>query len=358
MSRPDFAAKLLAWHRRCGRRDLPWQHPRSAYRVWVAEVMLQQTQVATVIPYFRRFVRRFPGFAALARAPLGEVLAAWSGLGYYARARHLHRAAQRIVAEHGGRFPRRFDQAAALPGLGRSSAAAVLAQAFGQRHAILDGNVKRVLARCFAVPGWPGEKAVAERLWALAESLLPEHDLPDYTQAIMDLGALVCRRRRPRCEACPLAGDCRARAAGRVEDFPAPRPRRAKAERRLQMLLVCDPERGVLLRRRPPDGLWGGLLGPPELDAADDPHPWLRRHLGRVAPLADWPTLRHELTHLRLHIRPRVYRLLGDGPAGDDWVWYDPAGAAGPLAAPVARLVARLKREVLQVDARSTEEPA
>ncbi|MGH8528857.1 MAG: A/G-specific adenine glycosylase, partial [Nevskiales bacterium] len=205
----DLAARVLRWYDRHGRHDLPWQHPRSAYRVWLAEIMLQQTQVATVVPYFESFLTRFPELQALAAASLDEVLELWSGLGYYARARNLHRAAVQICAEHAGEFPREFSAVAALPGIGRSTAGAILAQAFGQRHAILDGNVKRVLARYHAINGWPGDPQIAARLWHQAEQHLPQRRLADYTQALMDLGATLCTRRNPDCAACPLQRDCR-----------------------------------------------------------------------------------------------------------------------------------------------------
>ena len=247
MSPKPFHRRLLHWFRHHGRHDLPWQSPRDAYRVWVSEIMLQQTQVATVIPYFERFMARFPDLASLASADLDQVLHLWTGLGYYARARNLHRAAGVIVAEHGGRFPTDFEAVLALPGIGRSTAGAILAQACDQRHAILDGNVRRVLARHRAIEGWPGQKAVENTLWALAEELTPAEDVADYTQAIMDLGATVCTRSQPRCAACPLAEDCQARAAGRQADFPGRRPRKALPERHTRMLLLRDAEGQVLL---------------------------------------------------------------------------------------------------------------
>jgi A/G-specific adenine glycosylase len=239
-----IAARLLAWHARCGRHDLPWQRqlqePGSAYRVWVSEIMLQQTQVATVIPYFERFMQRFPRVRDLADAPADEVLHLWTGLGYYARARNLHRAARMIRDEHGGEFPRTLESVMELPGVGRSTAGAVLAISTGERHAILDGNVKRVLSRFYAVDGAPDDNATAERLWLLAESETPHTDVATYTQAIMDLGATVCTRARPRCNECPIAADCRARLTSRQSELPA--PKRKRAARRLRhaiMLVAC-----------------------------------------------------------------------------------------------------------------------
>jgi A/G-specific adenine glycosylase len=339
----EFAAVLLAWYDREGRRDMPWLDDRTPYRVWISEIMLQQTRVATVIPYFQRFVSRFPGVAELAAAPLDEVLHHWSGLGYYARARNLQRAAQRIMSEHAGRIPEEHAALCALPGIGRSTAGAILTQAFGQRHPILDGNVKRVLARLHAVPGWPGEAVVERRLWTLAERHTPDARVADYTQAIMNFGATVCRRARPACAACPAAAGCAAHALGRVGEFPAPRPRRARPLRQTRMLLLRDAAGAVLLERRPPQGIWGGLWCPPELGeepAAD----WALRVLGATIetarPLA---TVRHGFSHFDLEIEPLPARVAA-APAAlmepDRWVWYNARSPAKVgLAAVVSRLI-------------------
>lgn len=306
----DFAARLLAWFDQHGRRNLPWQQPRSAYRVWLSEVMLQQTQVATVVPYFERFVARFPDFRALAAASADEVLQLWAGLGYYARGRNLHRAAQRIVAEYGGEMPRDFDAVLALPGVGRSTAAAILAQAFGARHAILDGNVKRVLARHGAIAGWPGASAVAARLWSRSEALLPQERLADYTQALMDLGATVCTARVPACAICPVAADCAARLAGTVARYPAPKPRRERPRRRAGLLLVEDRQGRLLLERRPPAGIWGGLWCLPMIDENESADEVLLRRYGLVtAPAGELPALHHAFTHFDLELRPQRRRL-------------------------------------------------
>ncbi|NGP53369.1 A/G-specific adenine glycosylase [Thioalkalivibrio sp. XN8] len=342
-----FAARLLAWFDRCGRRDLPWQLERSAYRSWVSEIMLQQTQLATVIPYFERFMARFPTVAELAAAPLDEVLHLWSGLGYYARARNLQRAAQQVVAEHGGELPRDLEGLQALPGIGRSTAGAILAQAHGRRHPILDGNVKRVLARVHAVAGWPGRSAVERRLWELAEAHTPAERVGDYTQAIMDLGATVCRRSRPACEACPVAADCIACRTGRQADFPAPRPRRERPLRRTRMLLLQDAAGAVLLERRPPSGVWGGLWCPPEL-AGESPVDWGERVLGaRLRPAPALAAVRHGFTHFELEITPLRARL-ERAPArvleSDRWVWYNARSPAKfGLAAVVGRLITALQ---------------
>ena len=263
-SRADFAQALIRWQKQAGRHDLPWQQPgraRDPYRVWLAEIMLQQTQVATVIPYYVRFLARFPDLARLAAAPAEEVMALWSGLGYYARARNLQRAAQDVVAKHGGRFPRRIEDIGSLPGVGRSTAAAIAVFAFGARAAILDGNVRRVLARVFGIEGFPGEKKVEARLWALAEALLPRRDLVAYTQGLMDLGATLCRLRRPRCGECPVAASCVARREDRIAGLPTPRAKRAVPQRSVTLLVLRSRGR-VLLEQRPPHGR---LVGDPPI---------------------------------------------------------------------------------------------
>lgn len=338
----DFAARLLAWHARHGRHDLPWQRRRTAYRVWISEIMLQQTQVATVIPYYRRFLARFPGVRALAEASLDEVLHLWTGLGYYARARNLHQAAQAIHDRHGGRFPKDFAAVAALPGIGRSTAGAILALAFEQRHPILDGNAKRVLARHGAVKGRPGERRVEQKLWALAEKRTPARHVADYTQAIMDLGATLCTRARPRCGDCPVAGDCRAHALGRETDFPSMRPTRELPVRRTRMLLVRQ-DGAVLLERRPPAGLWGGLWGFPEIAADADPDAWCRRRFGTTPrTVQPRPLLRHTFSHFHLDIEPVEIALAGTAAVRDEGVGrWQPLGETPRLglAAPVKRLL-------------------
>lgn len=351
----DFAARLLAWFERHGRHDLPWQQPRSAYRVWLSEVMLQQTQVATVRPYFERFVARFPDFASLAQAPADELMRYWAGLGYYARARNLHAAAQAVMTRHGGEFPTEFEAALALPGVGRSTAGAILAQAHGQRRAILDANVKRVLARWAGIAGWPGEAAVAARLWHCAEQLLPSQRLADYSQALMDLGATLCTARQPRCGDCPLADDCVARREGRIAELPGakPRPTRPRPQREAWLILAEDEQGRWLLEQRPGAGIWGGLWCPPLIDREQDWADALReRHglqLGGAQP--DAP-IAHAFSHYDL----RLFPLRGPAQslatalreAGTSR-WYSPAALrAGELGlpAPVARYVERLAQPV------------
>lgn len=326
--RQRLAGPLLAWHEHHGRHDLPWQIDPSPYRVWISEVMLQQTQVATVIPYFERFIGRFPTIDRLAAAEQDEVLALWSGLGYYARARNLHRAARVVMEAHGGRFPETLEAAMTLPGIGRSTAGAILALACGQRHPILDGNAKRVLCRYFGIEGWPGRSATERQLWSLAEEQTPDCQTARYTQAIMDLGATVCRRGKPDCGRCPLAYTCIARLHDRQSELPAPRPRRSRPTRQIAMLLLLDDEDRVLLLRRPPSGVWGGLWSLPEIPRGDDPVGWCREVLACGArPRSDLAPVKHGFTHFELDILPRVLDL--EAPPGrvmdaDDWLWYNP----------------------------------
>lgn len=305
----SFARRLIDWQRQHGRHDLPWQRNPTPYRVWVSEIMLQQTQVGTVIPYFRRFMERFPTLSHLAKAPLDDVLALWSGLGYYSRARNLHRAAQICLERHGGQLPDDFDALLALPGIGRSTAGAIQALARNEPRPILDGNAKRVLARFHGVEGWPGKTAVARRLWQLAEKHTPRERAAEYTQAIMDLGASVCTRSSPACPACPLASDCRARAQGNPEAYPGRKRARARPHRATLMLVLRDAQDRVLLERRPPAGVWGGLWSLPEADATDDPRGTAERAGYRVERAHRLEPLRHGFTHYTLDIHPVALRV-------------------------------------------------
>ena len=315
----EFAAKLVRWQRRHGRHDLPWQGTTDPYRIWLSEVMLQQTQVATVIPYYRRFVERYPTVHALAAASEEEVLELWSGLGYYARGRNLHKAA-RVIAREG--FPRTAEAISELPGVGRSTAAAIAAFAYGQRVAILDGNVKRVLARCFLL-------AEKEALWKQADALVPKKQIQRYTQALMDLGATICTRANPRCAACPVAGECKARVRGRIAEFPPPRERR-EVPRREATWLVLRRNGAVLVERRPSSGIWGGLWCFPELNG--------RRPRGARA----LEPIEHGFTHFRLRIQPLLVETKRD--LAGRWLRLDEAGTAA-LPAPVKTLLARLREE-------------
>lgn len=347
---PTLSERLLAWYRDHGRKDLPWQHPVAPYPVWISEIMLQQTQVQAVIPYFEKFMARFPDVRALAQAPVDEVLHIWSGLGYYARARNLHRAANVVVSEHAGELPRSPEALMALPGIGRSTAAAILALSYGDRHAILDGNVKRVLCRYHAIEGWPGTGGVARRLWAIAEAHTPHADLAAYTQALMDLGATVCTRGQPRCDDCPLNDDCLALAEGRETQLPQPKPRKATPLRHTVFVIVRDPHGRVLLERRPPAGVWGGLWSFPECEPGADCTAWCREHLGiDVMPIRELGVVRHTFSHFRLDIQPALLRVDARGTVdavkdGPERQWFEVSGAERVgLAAPVTRLLAELR---------------
>ncbi len=340
----DFAGRLVAWQAQYGRHDLPWQNTRDAYRIWLSEIMLQQTQVTTVLPYYAGFLERFPDIRTLAAAPVGEVMALWSGLGYYARARNLHACARAVVERHGGEFPRETAAIAALPGIGRSTAAAIAAFAHGTRGAILDGNVKRVLARCFGIAGFPGEKQVENRLWQLAESLLPGEGIETYTQALMDLGATVCTRGKPACARCPFHGECIALKQDRVAELPTPQPRKAVPQRSARFLILRHDDR-VLLELRPPSGIWGGLLCLPELADGDDPRLLAsRRYACRVDCIEAQPPLTHGFTHFTLTLQPLLCRVAKvDQHAAQPGVqWLDPdALARAALPAPIRKLLAR-----------------
>jgi len=301
----SYAERLLTWFDRHGRHDLPWQHPRTPYRVWLSEIMLQQTQVKVAIPYFERFIAALPTVCALGEAPLDRVLALWSGLGYYARARNLHKAAQICLAEHKGELPRDFNLLIQLPGIGRSTAGAILSQAWNEPVAILDGNVKRVLARRHGVDGWPGQLKIEQRLWAIADSLLPNARLADYTQAQMDLGALLCTRHDPGCLLCPVNDDCVALAQGRVDELPTPKPAKALPERQKIAWLLLDARKRVLLQRRPPVGIWAGLWSLPEADNETEADDWLSRHIQSSAKTISLPPILHTFTHYHLTLSPR-----------------------------------------------------
>jgi A/G-specific adenine glycosylase len=341
----SFASRIVNWQQRHGRHSLPWQATRDPYRIWLSEIMLQQTQVATVIPYFERFVARFPDLPALAAAHEDDVLALWSGLGYYSRARNLHAAARAIMAGHGGTFPAVPAAIAQLPGIGRSTAAAIAALAFGQPCAILDGNVKRVLTRHGGIAGWPGDKKTETALWTLAESLLPRTAVESYTQGMMDLGALVCTRSQPACSACPVKVDCIAHTQGRTQELPTPRPQKVLPEKQVQMLLLLD--RGeLMLEKRPSRGIWGGLWSLPELAPGADATAHCRDRFGFVALTQQaLPQFTHSFTHFKLQIRPVQLHLAprDNTPSGQIWMPLADALDAA-LPAPVRTLVRQLER--------------
>ncbi len=343
----DFAARVVAWYDMHGRKDLPWQRDVTAYRVWISEIMLQQTQVLTVIPYYERFMDSFPDVVCLANASLDSVLHHWSGLGYYARARNLHRAAEIIRDQHAGTFPDSYERVADLPGIGRSTAGAILSLAYAQRHAILDGNVKRVLARHAAISGWPAKVTVANELWRLADKHTPDQRIAAYTQAIMDLGATLCTRTKPRCSECPVAADCLAFERGEIDAYPGRKPKKAKPLRQTTMLLAVHDD-AVYLERRPAAGIWGGLWSLPEIEGTnvDD---WCERVLSAMATeVVSWTQLRHSFSHYDLDIQPVLVRFESSSSKvadSSDAKWHRlEETPPGGIAAPVMKLINTLKK--------------
>ncbi|MEO6022415.1 MAG: A/G-specific adenine glycosylase [Burkholderiales bacterium] len=342
----DFSRKLIAWQKQHGRHGLPWQGTRDAYRIWLSEIMLQQTQVATVIPYYARFLARFPALTDLAPASEDEVLALWSGLGYYSRGRNLLRAAEIMSERFNGEFPHQFDDILALPGVGRSTAAAISAFAFGERRAILDGNVKRVFARYFGIAGFPGDKRVETKLWQHAELALPDNNIETYTQALMDLGATLCLRSRPLCAACPISARCVAYRQHRVHELPSPRPKKTVPEKSTTMLMVRNKAE-VLLEKRPQTGVWAGMWCFPELADGISPENFCRARYGlEIETLQPWDVLEHGFTHFKLSITPRpvVVRSQRTHAGEPSVVWLsvqDALGAAIPK--PVRALLLKMK---------------
>lgn len=354
MTADHFSENLLVWYDQHGRHNLPWHHNRNAYRVWVSEIMLQQTQVATVIPYYQAFMERFPDVQSLAEAPVDDVLSQWSGLGYYARARNLQKAAQSVMKDFGGELPGTQEQLETLIGIGRSTAAAIVAQTFNKRAAILDGNVKRVLARYHAVPGWPGHTSVLKQLWVHAEAHTPSERVRDYTQGIMDLGAMVCTRSRPACNDCPLKQGCAAYAKGEINLYPGSKPKKAKPEKTTWMVILEDNEGRILLERRPPSGIWGGLWSLPELDpayGADELQEACEQSLGFDCGEPELISgFRHTFSHYHLHIQPARLGVTGQINIKDDdqqkWLHRHEALDLG-LPAPIRTLLTNPEQTAL-----------
>jgi A/G-specific adenine glycosylase len=346
---PGFSNDVIRWQKQHGRHALPWQNTRDPYRIWLSEIMLQQTQVAAVIPYYLRFLARFPDLASLAVAPSEDVMAHWSGLGYYTRARNLHKCAQRVIAEYDGVFPSDPELLADLPGIGRSTAAAIAAFSYGIHAAILDGNVKRVFARVFGIEAYPGEKKIEQDLWQRAEALLPLRDVESYTQGLMDLGATLCTRSKPLCERCPLKERCVAFASNRTQELPIRKPKKAIPEKQTAMLIIMD-ENKVLLQQRPDSGIWGGLLSLPEIDLDPEMAGTLIRDVlsnaiasfGTLGAFERLPSISHGFTHFKLHISPYRIQLKRrlDLAGQMDFVWHELDGLThAPLPAPVKKLL-------------------
>ena len=347
MSIDQFSSRLIAWQKIHGRHNLPWQNTQDPYAIWVSEIMLQQTQVTAVIGYYAKFMGRFPDIASLANATQEEVLQHWSGLGYYSRARNLHNAAQAIMDEHDGQFPQDFEQIQTLSGIGRSTAAAIASFAFQQNQTILDGNVKRVLARHYVIEGWTGTPKIEKQLWALAESLVPEQEMGAYTQGLMDLGATICTRSKPKCELCPLKSSCRALAENKTKELPTSKPKKTIPQKQTTMLLILDGNE-VLLEKRPPSGIWGGLWSLPEISMQDITSEVALRRFGLdVEAEEPLESIQHVFTHFKLEILPQplsvTNRPLQANMPNTIWLQIEDAiGAALPT--PVRNILLNLKR--------------
>jgi A/G-specific adenine glycosylase len=344
-----FAKSLLDWFSIHGRHSLPWQVDPTPYRVWVSEVMLQQTQVATVIPYYARFMARFPDVHSLASAPLDEVLHLWTGLGYYARARNLQACAQTLIAQHSGEFPQDIEEVMQLPGIGRSTAGAILAISRGERHAILDGNVKRVLARVFGIAGDPSSNAVLADLWKQSDACTPVESVAAYTQAIMDLGATVCTRARPACTICPMTTGCIAALEGRQAELPSKKQRRARQSREMTLLIAKIGNSGstaVLVERRPASGIWGGLWSPPQFNTATEALAWCAAEFRETSESQTLPAINHAFTHFDLRLKPLLIECEPGAQVreSDDRLWYslDSPPRVG-LPQPISQLFERLR---------------
>ena len=346
---PNFSAKLIRWHKHHGRHHLPWQGIRDPYAIWLSEIMLQQTQVTTVTPYYQRFMQRFPNIESLSLGPLDDILTLWSGLGYYARARYLHQSAQLIMKNHDGKFPRQLDLIQQFPGIGRSTAAAIAVFAFGERCAILDGNVKRVFTRYFGIEGYPGNQKIQNQLWEKAIVLLPDKNAKDnietYTQALMDLGALVCTRSKPNCTACPLQQSCTALRENRVNKLPTIKPRRPLPEKET-VFLILTKQKKILLEKRPMPGIWGGLWCPPEMTTNKDATTYCSQHYNlSIKPVSDMPPMNHSFTHFKLRIHPKLLKVSSQIDSKQNkamWLTLDEALAIA-IPTPVRKLLKQIE---------------
>lgn len=344
----SFSAQVLNWFDQCGRKNLPWQKNYDPYCIWISEIMLQQTRVDTVIPYYEKFIQHFPTTKKLATASIDEVLHHWTGLGYYARARNLHAAAQKICVEHDAKFPQQFYEVVALPGVGRSTAAAILALSFNQSHAILDGNVKRVLARFFGVEGWPGQRVVEEQLWAHAEKLLPKSRIAEYTQAMMDIGATLCTRTNPNCLHCPVQKACVANREQRQHELPTPKPSKKLPQKEVFVALIQESSGAVWLEKRPPVGIWGGLYSFPEFSDLTNTYSWIKKTWkANLASTVELPSIAHTFSHYHLLMHPILIKL-SKKPIGimEDGlgVWYKANTQKIGLAAPVLKTLQQLEQ--------------
>ena len=346
----DLSDRVLHWFDQHGRKDLPWQQDINPYRVWLSEIMLQQTQVKTVIPYFLSFTEKFPTVQDLASAPEDQVLKLWSGLGYYARARNLHKTAKIVTNDYAGTFPDNMEEMQALAGIGRSTAAAILSIASQQSHAILDGNVKRVLTRFHAIEGWTGQSAVLKQLWKVAEQHLPSSRHQDYTQAMMDLGATLCTRSKPRCQDCPLKEGCIALEQGNMTDYPTPKKKKTLPEKHTIMLILQNSQQEVFMQKRPPTGIWGGLWCFPQFETDDKLKAWIDTQGLTPSKSQKLELFSHTFSHFRLHIQPLILQieppLKGSVIEDSNSLWYNiKIEFEGGLAAPVQKLLHQLQEE-------------
>lgn len=347
----EFSHRVLNWFEVHGRKHLPWQQNKTPYRVWVSEIMLQQTQVATVIPYFERFMESFPTLQDLADAPQDHVLSHWSGLGYYARARNLHKCAQLSVEHHGGDLPHAIDELIELPGIGRSTAGAILSLSLEQAHPILDGNVKRVLARFYGVEGWPGKTDVLKRLWLLSEEVTPAKGTAQFNQAMMDLGATLCSRTKPSCERCPIAAGCQGLASGKPTQYPGSKPKKVTPVKTTVMLALSDSSGALMLERRPPSGIWGGLWSLPEITDVQELNKWLcAAGLVAVNTPHSAARFRHTFSHYHLDIDVQALEVAVSDRIileARERVWYNGDQLPGGIAAPVSKILNNLVGELL-----------
>lgn len=341
-----FSKAIISWFEKSGRKQLPWQLNPTPYRVWISEIMLQQTQVSTVRPYYEKFISRFPDILTLANAPIDIVLNSWAGLGYYARARNLHKTAQLIQRQYQGHFPQQFDQIIALPGIGQSTAGAILALSMGERHPIMDGNVKRVLCRCYRVDGWPGKQVVNQHLWGLAEQLTPQNQVAAYTQAMMDLGALICKRTAPTCDCCPVQSFCKAFKDQKQHLYPFSKPKQITPVKQTNLLMVMKNNQAVLMEKRPEKGIWGGLVSFPEcgMDKAVDYY--CESHFQcQPNKITRWPMVKHAFTHYKLEITPILVNVesLPVVNLAKQYFWQDIYGSVkGGMATPVKKIFLQL----------------
>lgn len=354
ISAKRFQQCVLNWFKKYGRKNLPWQQNKSPYHVWLSEIMLQQTQVATVIPYFNRFTRQFPTLSSLAKADLDEVLCLWAGLGYYARGRNLHRCAQTIEKIYAGKFPQEVSQLQTLPGIGRSTAGAILALGFELAAPILDGNVKRVLTRFHAISGWPSLTTINKKLWELTEYYTPSKKIAEYTQAMMDLGALVCTRTQPKCKQCPLQSHCLAHTTANPSHFPSPKPTKKLPIRSIQMLILINKHKEILLERRPPMGIWGGLWSLPECPSNENAKNFSKENYYCETEKSNKQTrIRHTFSHFHLEIEPIVMIVKKWRPPlmeSERIVWYNVEQLKEKgLSAPVKKIIQQLNKKPLSL---------